>query len=235
MQAYVHAHYWPCNLLMVQPWDKNTNNTRLDLARWPASEAMIPPSSIVWQLCTSVSPVAINSPLIIGSPVGCSHRLSCSYLNNFNSTPSACRYMCLILKMQYVCALNTEVLKARSMYALSRKYALNINGVHLTTRVVMYILLCLQEFSLFVRAYTHTRTSCVLYMNRLFRFSIAFAPLCTWRQITEVNQGSLTQCRCSISLYNPCVAPFLCCGVDLKQWTLYVMPYASVEFVCSFY
>ena len=36
--------------------------------------------------------------------------------------------------MRYAYALNTEGLKAGSVYALNRKYALN-NGVRLTTRV----------------------------------------------------------------------------------------------------
>ena len=70
--------------------------------------------------------------MAVASPVGCSNQFSCSFLSNFNSTLSACR--CVILNVRYTYALNKKGLKAGSVYALNKGYALN-NGVHLTTRV----------------------------------------------------------------------------------------------------
>ena len=75
-------------------------------------KAMIPPSRIVWTLCISASPLAINSDVIIASPV-----------QMFNTYYAICAYV-----------LNTKDLKAGSVYALNKSYALN-NGVRLTTRV----------------------------------------------------------------------------------------------------
>ena len=70
--------------------------------------------------------------MAITSPVGCSNRVSCSFLSRFNSTLSACS--CLILYYAiHVCAYGNG-LKAGSMYALNKGYAFN-NRVHLTTRV----------------------------------------------------------------------------------------------------
>ena len=68
--------------------------------------------------------------MTVASPVGCSDRFSFSFLISFNSTLSACR--CLILIMPYTYALNRKGLKAGSVYAFDKGYALN-NGVRLTT------------------------------------------------------------------------------------------------------